>query len=406
MSGMRMAGQQHRHAHGDAHDLDMLVQETALSGIARHVLLVGLSQLPAELHQPQHLRLAREALAPLSVADRAGVFHLANDDIAVVWRGAAVVALHESLQAIDHLFEGEAGLLDPGCGLASMFSLPDDAARLREIIAGTAATPQAGVPKPRGRSLDGATLTALEAALARADLSRFARRRSVCARTPGGFELRWEQRTLSIAELAETLAPEHDLQADPWLYLRLTRTLDRRLLNLLAAPEELRGAHAFSLALNVRSVLSPDFLRFDAALPASLRGQVTLDLLAADLMADPAAFRFACDFAAARRYRLMLRGIGIGLMEAFPCGLAGVDLVQLDWTPEMSRTASEQPAQTVLSGADTQAALDWGAAQGITLYQDRMARPSPGSVEAGRGDRAGRWRLPLARRHPGPNRAG
>lgn len=380
----------------------MLVQETALSGIARHLLLVSLSQLPPKLRQPQHLRLAREALTPLSVADRARVFHLPNDDIAVVWRGAAEIALHESRQAIDHLFEDEGSLLD----LTRMFSLPDDAAWLREIIADTLAAPQAGPQKPRGLALDGATLAALEAALARADLSRFARRRSVCAMTPAGFELRWEQRTLSVAELAETLAPEHDLQADPWLYLRLTRTLDRRLLNLLAIPAELRGAHAFSLALNVRTILSPDFLRFDAALPADLRGQVTLDLLAADLLADPTAFRFARDFAAARQYRLMLRGIGADLMDAFPCALAGVDLVQLDWTPEMSRTVSEQPQQTVLSGADTQAALDWGAAQGIGLYQGRMVRADPVRGDMSHVAYADRWRLPLARRHHGLNRAG
>lgn len=401
MSGARAAGQ-----HRDAHELDMLVQETALSGIGRHLLLVNLSQLPAELRQPHHLRLAREALTPLSVADRARVFHLPNDDIAIVWRGAAEIALHESLQAIDHLFEGESSLLDPGCDLTRMFGLPDDAARLREIIAGTLAAPQAGPQKPRGLALDGATLAALEVALARADLSRFARRRSVYAMTPAGFELRWEQRTLSIAELAETLAPEHDLQADPWLFLRLTRTLDRRLLNLLAAPAELRGAHAFSLALNVRTILSPDFLRFDAALPADLRGQVTLDLLAADLLADPTAFRFARDFAAARQYRLMLRGIGADLMDAFPCALAGVDLVQLDWTPEMARTVSEQPQQTVLSGADTPAALDWGAAQGIALYQGRMVRADPVRADMSHVAYADRWRLPLARRHHGLNRAG
>lgn len=401
-AGSRDSGQQRR----DAQDFEILIGETALSGIARHVLLVCLSLLPVELRQPQHLRLARAAVKPLALADRARMFQLPNDDIALVWRGDAEAALHDSLQALGHLFEDEADPQDAASGLTRMFSLPGDAALLRGVIADTTGEVPAGPGQPRGIALDGATLTALEAALARADLSRFARRRAVCARTPDGFELRWEQRALSIPELAETLTPGHDLRADPWLYLRLTRTLDSRLLNLLACPEELRGAQAFSLALNVRSVLSPDFLRFDAALPAALRGQVTLDLLAADLMADPAAFRFARDFARARRYRLMLRGIGAGLMGTFPRELAGVDLVQLDWTPELARTTSEQPAQTVLSGADTQAALDWGTAQGIGFYQGRMVRPTPVRAATPRPDGTDRWRLPLARRRLGLNRAG
>ena len=44
----------------------------------------------------------------------------------------------------------------------------------------------------------------------------------------------------------------------------LTRTLDRRMLALLAEPQELRQAPPFGIALNVAALLGADFLRFDA----------------------------------------------------------------------------------------------------------------------------------------------
>jgi hypothetical protein len=393
-------------ARQDARELDLLVQETALSGISRRLLLVGLSGLPPDLRQPQHLRLAREAVTPLSLADRARVFQLPNDDIAIVWRGAADGAVRDSLQAIGHLFADDDDDPQDDDGLGRLFDLPEDAAELRFIIAAMDAAPPPRDDPRRGKALNGATLASLEAALACADLSRFARRRAVCARSDDGFELRWEQRTLNIAELADTLAPDHDLQAEPWLYLRLTRMLDRRLLNLLAAPEELRGARAFSLALNVGSILSPDFLRFDAALPATLRGQVILDLLPADLMADAAAFRFARDFARARRYRLMLRGIGADLLDVFPRALAGVDLIQIEWSPDLAEREVEQPAHMVLSGADTPAALEWGFAQGIELFQGRLAREDAPRADPPRMAGGNRLRQPLATGRRSPNRAG
>ena len=64
------------------------------------------------------------------------------------------------------------------------------------------------------------------------------------------------------------------MRADPWLFRRLTRTFDRRMLALLASPEELRLAGPLGIDLNVASVLSPAFLRFDGG----VAGGVALDM--------------------------------------------------------------------------------------------------------------------------------
>ncbi len=368
----------------DAMQLIALVRECLLAGIARRACVVHLSRLGIDRLRPHHVRLARAALEPLAHADRARLFTLPNQSLVTVWRGDAKVAVATSKAAIMHLFaDGDAGKIAPDMVWEEL-DIPGAAERLLAMAKAlldpaTTSTP----PAASGLPLDPASLSALEAQLANADVARFARRHPVCSRlADGSFRLRWEKRTLCIDELAESLTPDHAPEADPWLFLRLTRTLDRRMLALLAAPGKLTGARPFAINLNVSSILGPNFLRFDTALPAALRGQVTLDLLPADVLADPSAFLFARDFARARGYRLSLRSITAELLPVFPLARLGLDLLQLKWSAQLSTfdgmAALADVSKIMLSHADTPAAIAWGSAFGIELFQGYLAaEPAP-----------------------------
>jgi len=366
----------------DANLLADAVRECARSGIARRALLLRLSGLPQTLRRPQHLRLARAALEPLAQVDRARIFTLPGDDLAVIWRGEAENAVASVIGALARLFEGE----DTPAVVApwDLFLLPAQGDMLLSAIQPPA--PPAPVSSPARtppRRLDVAALTALETALATVDVTSFVRRRRIyAAGADGMFRLKWEQRHLSIGDLGETLTPDRSLQADPWLYRRLTRTLDQRMLALLTVPQELRDARPFSLALNVASMLSPAFLRFDAALPTILRGHVMIEMLPADVLGDLSAFVFARDFARERGYRLLLRDMNATLLPVFPLARIGIDMLQLPWSAQLADYADagdgpllQDPGRTLLTGTDTPQALSWGTAQGIGFFQGRMVEP-------------------------------
>ena len=358
-----------------ARQLESLIHQAIATSTARQALWLKLSNLPRALVQPHHLRLAVEALEPLTGADRARLFVLPNDDAAIVWRGPAPAALDEVRARLRTLF-ADGAIAAP---IARHLALPEQAGVLLAAVAASRRPPAAPRPPAPQTPLDPADLTALEAALAGADLSRFARRRAVCAPTAGhSLVLAWEMRLFSLAELAETLAPDRDLKAAPWLFRRLTRTLDLRMMALLCAPQELHDAGPFGLALNIASILSPIFLRFDAALPARLRGQVVIALRPEDVLADPPAFLFARDFAQARGYRLLLSGITPAIAGAFPPVTTGIDHLQLTWHPDLAATtlaALGLPAShTVLGGVDSVAALDWGRDQGVALVTGPLVR--------------------------------
>ncbi len=362
--------------------LQGLVRDCAASGVERCVLLLRIDLLPQRLARPHHLRLMRDALDPLLSAERARLHDLPTGRLAVSWRGPAPALLQQSLDAMEHLL-GAGFRIGPATAqsLVRVFDLPREGAELlaaagREDDADTATSRRQAIPVALPRlPLDAAALAAMERQLAGADMTRFARRKPVHRLDGGQVRLAWERRTLSITELAETLAPGRNVQADAWLFRRLTRVLDSRMLALLSAPFELRGAGPFSLGLNVDSVLSPEFLRFDSVLPGSLRGHVVLEMQPADVLADPAAFAFARGFAQARGYRLLLRGVTATLLPLLCLPDMEVDFVQLRWTPALKRVAPATlqagRAEWMLSRADDLDAVQWGRNQGFALFEGR-----------------------------------
>jgi len=361
--------------------LQDLVRDCAASGVERRVLLLRTDLLPPRLTRPHHVRLMRGTLDPLLTAERARLYELPKGRFAVSWRGQAPGLLQQSLGALEHLL-GDGFHIGPAAmqNLVRIYELPRQGAEL-SLAAGF--DNDAKVPPPRGPAgpaappplvpLDAAALAAMERQLAAADMARFARRKPIYRFDGGRVLLAWEKRYLSVSELTETLAPGRSVQADAWLFRRLTRVLDRRMLALLSAPHELRGAGPFSLDLNVGSLLSPEFLRFDSVLPGALRGRIVLDLQPADVLADPAAFAFARGFARARGYRLLLRGLTATLLPLLCLPRMELDFVQLCWSPGLSRLTPAMleagPAEWMLSHADDADAVQWGRDQGFTLFQ-------------------------------------
>ena len=354
--------------------LASLVANCATAGVARQALLLRVDRLPISLTRPHHVRLAEAALAPMLRLPRAELFHLPGPSLAVVWRGEADMALLDVIDALEHLLTDSAGGTPSLSDLVALYDLPDTGDLLlktfaREMRHAAEAVVSGAPPIP----LDPPFLTLLEGCLAQADVARFARRQSVWRIDGVRSVLAWEERSLSTPELTNELAPGYDLQAEPWLFRRLTRTLDRRLLALLASPGELALAGPFAVNLNIGSLLGPDFLRFDAALPAPLRGRVTVALTPSDVMADARCFSFAVGFARARGYRVMLQADSVTVCRVLAPALPEFDHVSLPWTgtlPGEAEALLGEPVieQVVLTGCDSAEAVAWGRTNGLRLF--------------------------------------
>ncbi len=360
-----------------ARELAGLVRQCASSGAARRALLLRLDLLPARSAKPFRDRLVQAALDPLLTVEQGKLFTLQGGALAVVWRGGRAATLERAGLALHHLLsDTDISAAD----LLRVYDLPHEAEALLAALPGAGQRGVAGEEDAAGASgeavFDPDALAALEGVLARANVETFARRRTVFTEGESGFEPAWEERYLSVRDLTETLSPEHLPRADPWLFRRLTRTLDRRMLVLLASPEELRGARPFALNLNVASIVSSEFLRFDGVLPAQLRGRVVIYLTPSDIFADTPGFLFARAFARSRGYRLLLREVEPALLPVLPFAALDLDLLELSWSPALEAVdAGPLPkGRIVLAGIDEAAALSWARANGVTHLQGAAIR--------------------------------
>jgi EAL domain-containing protein (putative c-di-GMP-specific phosphodiesterase class I) len=237
----------------------------------------------------------------------------------------------------------------------------------------------------RGQPLTPLELSKTEDALARVDLSSFTRRQAVCAFVEDGkAEVVFTELFVSIADLRETLMPRTNITANPWLFQRLTQTLDRRVMAQIARREDrtlLR--EGFSINLNVQTLLSEEFVAFDEDF-APTTNDVVIEMRLEDIFADPESFSFARDFVTERGYRICVDGLSLQTFQYADPERLGVHYLKLGWTRDLASWVGTSLGQglkamirerrkgrTILARCDSEAAIQVGQQLGISLFQGR-----------------------------------
>lgn len=360
-------------------ELAALVRESVAADAAREVLHLRLAGLAPALRRPHHRRLLRDALDAALVAARSRVFDLPNGDVVAVARlpapalEAAQAALLRSIDAAS-------------APAVRRLRLPEEAAQLLAATAESLglepappADPSDAPPAPAAAPLGSAALATAERALAAADLDPVTQVQPVCRLDPegGAPEPLWDDRRILWPALAAAVLPGRDLGATPGLLRRLGRLAEGRMLAELARPAAQLAWRPVGLPLAPATLAGPGFARFAEALPAGRRGQVTVALRPADLLAEPACLARLVPGLRAQGLRLALDDAAPGLLALLPPERLGLDLVRLRWDPllpaaplpAVSRLLERGAERVVLVGVDRPAAIAWGWEAGIRLFQ-------------------------------------
>ncbi len=240
-------------------------------------------------------------------------------------------------------------------------------------------------PESRGRPIDPDILDRLVNGLARADLSNHVRRQPVCALVGSARpQPLFSEIYVSIGELRDTIAPRVDITANRWLFQHFTETLDRRVLSWLNREGTRLAQGGFSININVATILSEHFLKFEQMVAAALHGTVVLELRVEDVFSDLEAYSFARDFVRQRGYRLCLDNMSPEAIALLDRERLGADMMKLFWTPDLWRTMEQERGQeaaerlragegsrTVLARCEDPAAVTLGRSLGISMYQGR-----------------------------------
>jgi hypothetical protein len=370
---------------------------------ARQALLIPVSRFPHAAGRNVYAAAAAQGMLRLVEAQRGELFVLANADVVFFFEADAAPLVARAVGELRRLFAGTAGhdgrmpdadpiaWLDPRVDLGRLLAHARAVQAEAAEPAGPTARPD---PRPSGRNdttraaaagaaaLTPVLLDRLEAGLAQADLASLVRRHAVCAIA---LETRPEpwfvECSVSIADLARTMLPDHDLAAEPRLFRHLTGALDRRILARLGAADAAGTGEVISINLNVATLLSEAFFAFDDQLVAARRGRIVIEVRLDDVAADVELFQVARALSRARGYPLCLDGLIQPTLDLIDPARPDFEFLKLAFDPAMldGGEAAEAwlaraveragVARFILAHVDSAAALAFGRRAGITLFQ-------------------------------------
>jgi hypothetical protein len=368
----------------------------------RIAVVCHLSRLQPYNRRPHHIRIAHTTFENLLGQYEGRMFSLRNSDIIFIGHVAAKDRLNEAIIKLRYLFSTDpliTSTTDEGGGFSAWYQMDRNYDAFYDQAKRWYQSTQTGQPLDFGTRADSERVPIspdqlgwLEDALTNADLTNLIRNQPICAISANKPAVAFNEVYVSIADLETQIVPGVDLMANRWLFQYLTGILDLRMLSYLAEEGE-KSTRAFSFNVNVGTLLSTEFAKFDQRVSAGLRGRLVIELQTVDVFSDMAAFMFARDYVVDRGYRLCLDGMTYSTVPFVDRAKLGFHLVKVHWNPAMKSmnfdritdnladSSGDAPmSRVIMTRCDNEDAVETGKAIGINLYQgryiDRLLRDS------------------------------
>lgn len=367
----------------------------------RVAIHIHLSKLQAHNRREHHIRIATNTFESLVKYFDGQLFVLKNNDIIFVARDVPVEKIDDAVLRLRYLFSEDplaqyADEKGGDVGFCTWYLLERDYAKFlalarhfyeRSMVvhAETRLKESAtGIPVMDRKPMSPAQLGKLEEALQHTDLANLIRNQPVCAYSHGiPPKTIFHELYVSIAELEEALIPGIQISSNRWLFQYLTLTLDRRMLAHLER-ENQNLERAFSVNLNIATVLSPEFHRFDQNISSNLRGRLVIEFQKMDVFSDMGAYLFARDYLHDRGYRVCLDGLTHLTLPYMDRDRLGLDMMKMYWSPELvglqnsdtftrlrENVGAGGPTRIILTRCDNDDAITIGQTLGINMFQGR-----------------------------------
>ena len=364
----------------------------------RKALHLHLSQLKSHHRREHHLRIAVSTFEHNVKSFEGQIFTLANQDVFFIYKNVDPVAIDEAVMRVRYLFTDDPltqDMQDDGVDpFVTWYDVDRVFPKLLETVRGLYDEVQKRARRLAAIGTGGPTekppinphrLGELIDTIISADLSNLMRRQAVYAVLSDHVpQPLFRELFISIADLQKTVLPNFNILANRWLFQYLTETLDKRMLALLLRNDDPAIANSFSVNLNVSTILSQEFLTFDASLRSGARGTIVIEVQMVDVYSDIATFNFARDFARERGYRLCLDGLTELSLGHVDRNRLGVDLVKLQWSPTLADERQVEAKQrlkgfvdstgksrVIMCHVDSEDAVRFGQSVGVAMYQGR-----------------------------------
>jgi hypothetical protein len=383
---------------GEAALLDY-VERAGKQAAGRKGLHLCMSKLRPANRAPQRLRIAASTLEPLVSGFDGALFRLRNDDFAVFFKDASAEAVNQALTNLTGLYVDDLAIRAAGenlSGFCQQFDLAKGFGAVQDFARGALEAVRSSEAANQGtlldyaaethqKTLDPKSLASIQSAIAQADLTSVIRRQAVCAVAPGmPPKPVFTEVFTSICALRDILTPDIDIHGSRWLFQELTSHLDRRVISYLGHKDDATLSKAFSINLNVASVISDEFVSLNQKLGGEARRTVMIELQLVDVLSDLDTFAFSRNFLQQQNYRFCLDGLTYQSLPMINCPRLGVDLIKVIWSAELHEEVNRKDSvvvdslksfdanRVILIRCDDELAFETGKALGTHLYQGHL----------------------------------
>jgi hypothetical protein len=356
---------------------------------------IHVSQIPAAKKTRDNLSRAISVLAEIKSKYKDGeIFLMKNVDIVFVTRDIGKPVLAAAGDAVQQVFLGQmaASFTNVHGGeneFYTLFDLTHEYPKLlgwAESAAGVATSVVAEAPAAPKGMIDLAMLSRIKDEIHKIDITPMLFNQPVYfigrrAKTVVLFH----EMYMSIQVLEDMFCPGLSLTSRRWLFTDLTEELDTVVLRVLANPVERGNRRRMSINVNISTLASPTFVKFDAELPPESRQGVILEINKTDIFENMSLYRELVPFLRDRGYRLLLDGVSVYNVEAIDFDGIDCDFVKIFWSAEAAALSEEEAKRIVgklrardnlkflLGRCDSAESIRFARSSGIQLVQGRLA---------------------------------
>ena len=353
----------------------------------------------------QNKKLISDILVSLVKQNAGRVFSLLNHDLVLIYNIAFDDELAARLVNIKFLLNADEKVKNSTsleeCGIVVFYNLLSDLADFSKKIVNSAysenadETSKTELPKKSffntdtkiyKEKMNSELLAKVQKIISVADFSSFIRRQAICAVIGKSPPQRvFEEVFVSIPDMRDSLLPNIDITSNTWLFLALTEILDKRVLEVISRHEDGSLSGKFSVNINVSTVLSDVFLRFDESINVGMKQSIVLEMQPVDIFSDIRSFILAKTFAKAKGYKICIDGITVDQLKYLKRQNLDCDLMKIAWHPQLEQTFNDdkhfmnyinkaERAKIILCRVDDTKAIELGNSLGINLYQGRYVQ--------------------------------
>ena len=340
------------------------VQRLETRKFGHRAVHIHLSRLKPFHRRDYHIRVATNTFESYVKLFVGRIFVLSNNDLLFIWKDKTISDVEPGVETLRYLFRDDPVAQDESeeTGFCTWYNLNTEFQEfllLCRYMSESAQKQQrrdmAGEQKFQLQPINADNLAQLEETIHTADLSAHIRQQPVCVLSKNnGGELHpvFDEFFVSIAELRDAVMPNIDLASNKWLFQHMTEVLDKRMLNYLCKRTFKTHASSFSINLNLATLTSREFERFDEIVRKGWPGNVILEFNQVDLFSNLETYLRLRDEFHERGYRILIDNLTVESLSFVDRTSLKADFIKIAWREEMT--------DNVIRKKYSEIPVDWG----------------------------------------------